>query len=174
MFEDSFKNLRTAKSLGMTTVMVTGETAAEENVTRCLQRLNLKHACCIYRPCHQQKYQSFPLHAKGIVSPIHAQCTSSEIHAILDGVLIYNPSSLTLRHLLVPMVSFSELYKSENNRNLYQDTLSVVFLFSAYTPSPKMEHTQSANMLIVPLWIRTTSSSGHTQFQARDFTNLLV
>lgn len=34
MFEDSFKNLRTAKSLGMTTVFITGETAKEENVTR--------------------------------------------------------------------------------------------------------------------------------------------
>lgn len=34
MFEDSFKNLRTAKSLGMTTIMIAGETAAEENVTR--------------------------------------------------------------------------------------------------------------------------------------------
>ena len=34
MFEDSFKNLRTAKSLGMTTILVTGETAAEENVTK--------------------------------------------------------------------------------------------------------------------------------------------
>lgn len=38
MFEDSFKNLQTAKSLGMTTVMVAGETAAEENVTRCFVR----------------------------------------------------------------------------------------------------------------------------------------
>ena len=34
MFEDSFKNLQTAKQLGMTTVLVAGETAAEENVTR--------------------------------------------------------------------------------------------------------------------------------------------
>ena len=34
MFEDSFKNLRTAKKLGMTTILVAGETAAEENVTR--------------------------------------------------------------------------------------------------------------------------------------------
>lgn len=35
MFEDSFKNLRTAKALGMTTILVAGETAAEENVTKC-------------------------------------------------------------------------------------------------------------------------------------------
>lgn len=34
MFEDSFKNLRTAKALGMTTILVAGETAAEENVTK--------------------------------------------------------------------------------------------------------------------------------------------
>ena len=34
MFEDSFKNLRTAKEIGMTTVLIVGETAAEENVTR--------------------------------------------------------------------------------------------------------------------------------------------
>ena len=36
MLEDSFKNLRTAKSLGMTTILVVGETAAEENVTKYL------------------------------------------------------------------------------------------------------------------------------------------
>lgn len=34
MFEDSFKNLKTAKKAGMTTIMIIGETAAEENVTR--------------------------------------------------------------------------------------------------------------------------------------------
>jgi len=32
MFEDSFKNLRTAKELGMTTVLIAGETATEEGV----------------------------------------------------------------------------------------------------------------------------------------------
>ena len=33
MFEDSFKNLRTAKELGMTTVLLAGETAVEEGIT---------------------------------------------------------------------------------------------------------------------------------------------
>ena len=33
MFEDSFKNLRTAKELGMTTVLLNGETAVEEGMT---------------------------------------------------------------------------------------------------------------------------------------------
>lgn len=33
MFEDSFKNLQTAKAVGMTTVLLSGETAVEESVT---------------------------------------------------------------------------------------------------------------------------------------------
>lgn len=34
MLEDSLKNLRTAKALGMTTILIAGETAREENVSR--------------------------------------------------------------------------------------------------------------------------------------------
>ena len=33
MFEDSVKNLKTAKALGMTTVLITGPTALEEGAT---------------------------------------------------------------------------------------------------------------------------------------------
>lgn len=34
MLEDSLKNLRTAKALGMTTILITGETSREEHVSR--------------------------------------------------------------------------------------------------------------------------------------------